>query len=99
MRIKEREGVVAGDGDRLPRRLQCLADTPRTSRANGSQRPDRVDIGVGDDEIGHLVQTPVEIAGFAGLNEAEMALRQGDVAGPRHGAHDGNAKRRNRVPG
>ena len=61
------------------------------------QREDAAAIDIRLDEVGDRLEPRLERLRFAGLHEAEMALRQRDFVVTRENAHDRDAQRLDRI--
>ncbi len=93
MRIEEGEGGVFGERDALAGRLQGIAETARRRREGCGQRHDGVEVERSLDHVGQAVEMRHQVVVFAGLDEAEMALRQVERGIAQDGADDRQAER------
>jgi hypothetical protein len=91
MGVGEGEGRVGGKGDALAERRQGRGGFAGRDRAGGAADGVEVD-GVGDQRRGGG-QEGVNVGVLGGLDEAEVALGQGEGGGARDGAEDAHVRR------
>ena len=100
MRIEKRKRGVARERDALSgRRDRSRGVVAGREDKRSRERIDPGNVDVRDDRVGDVVEALVQRFEFAGLDEAEMTLRQGERVEPRDRADDLHAERLDRAPG
>ena len=99
MRIEEGEGGVFGERDALAGRRQALPKLPAAGDKRRGQRHDGVEIERALDHVGQAVEMRHQVGMLAGLDQAEMALRQGERRVAQDRADDRHAERFDRLAG
>src|SRR5271155_3738153 len=98
MRIGEAESLIAGERNPLARRRQSGRTVlRRCDRQRRGYRGKGVDRKIAFGVRREPIDQPMEAGMFAGLDEAEMPLRQSDCSFPWHRAENANAKSFDRV--
>ena len=92
MRIDEAEGRIAGQRDPPAGGRQRSGRRRLGQGAMGGGRDDRLQVAMRRDEIARMVQDGLQARRLLGLDQAQMALGQGDVALPRQAAQHADAR-------